>query len=335
MKKLLCVALGLVLAGQAAADVNVYSKRQEFLIKPMLDKFTQETGIKVNTTYMKKGLETKLQQEGKDTPADVILTVGVGALENLVKMDLVAPISSKAIDENIPANLRNEKWIGLTNRARVVYSSKERVGKLPADFDYLDLAKPEWKGKICTRKGDNGYNLALFASIIAHHGEAKAKEFLQGLKANLARKPQGNDRAQVKAIKEGVCDLAVGNSYYFGKMVFNEKEPVQKTWADAVFINFPGQKANGTHVNISGAALSKYSKNKEDAMKLIDFLTSEEAQQMYAKGNYEHPVKPGVEPSEFVKSWGEFKPDTINPAEYAPFIKTAAKLVDEVKYNEE
>ncbi|MDB1145281.1 MAG: extracellular solute-binding protein [Alcaligenaceae bacterium] len=342
----LVASLGLVACDQSTQEtstqdestaeapvVNVYSHRQEFLIKPMLDEFTKETGIKVNTVYLKKGLIEKLKTEGQDTPADLALTVDISKLQQLVDHDLVAPVSSPTIEANIPANLRSDKWIALTTRTRSVYSSKDRVGKLPEDFDYLNLADPKWKGKICTREGKHKYNLSLFASIIAHHGEAKAKEFLMGLKDNLARKPQGNDRKQVKAIKEGKCDLALGNSYYFGKMITNEKEPEQKEWADAVYINFPNQTSTGTHINVSGVALVKHSKHKAEAMKLIDFLTGEKAQKMYAEVNFEYPVKPGVERSDLVKSWGDFKADKINLTDYAKHYQTAAKLVDEVGFD--
>ncbi|PIE46416.1 MAG: ABC transporter substrate-binding protein [Gammaproteobacteria bacterium] len=215
-------------------------------------------------------------------------------------MGLLQPLSSKTIDENIPANLRGKDWIALTTRARAVYSSKKRVGRLPASFDYLDLAKPEWKGRICTRPGAHPYNLSLIASIIANHGKEAAKTWLEGLKANLARKPQGSDRAQVKAIKEGICDLSLGNSYYFGKMITNEKKPEQKDWANSVFINFPNQESTGTHINISGAGLAKYAPHKDEAMKLINFLTGDTAQKMYAEVNFEYPVKKGVRRSNVI-----------------------------------
>jgi iron(III) transport system substrate-binding protein len=188
-----------------------------------------------------------------------------------------------------------------------------------------------WKGKICTRSGKHAYNLALFASMIAHHGEADTEKWLEGVKANLARKPQGNDRAQVKAIKEGVCDLSLGNNYYFGKMINN---PDQKAWADAVTLTFPNQDNRGTHVNISGMALTKAAPNKENAIKLMEYLTETKAQTMYAEDNYEYPVKPGVAPSALVASWGSFKADELPLSEIANLRKTAAKLVDKVGFDQ-
>ncbi|PIE45155.1 MAG: iron ABC transporter substrate-binding protein [Gammaproteobacteria bacterium] len=332
-KKSLLATLGVAAATLSMADVNVYSYRQEFLVKPIFEQFTKETGIKVNSVYLKKGLAERIKREGKESPADVVLTVDISRLQELVNMDLVQAIKSETVEKNIPANLRGDKWVALTMRARAVYSSKDRVGKLPEDFDYLDLAKPEWKGKISTRSGKHPYNLSLIASMIAHHGKEKTKAWLEGVKANLARKPQGNDRQQVKAIKEGIADLSLGNSYYFGKMITNEKHPEQKEWAASVYINFPNQKTTGTHMNVSGVALAKYSPNKEEAMKFIDFLTGDSAQATYAEMNFEYPVKPGVKASKLVSSWGDFKKDDISVLDIAKHYDEAAKLVDEVKFD--
>ncbi|KMV30191.1 Fe(3+) ABC transporter substrate-binding protein [Photobacterium swingsii] len=336
MKKLLASAIFCALAAPqvatAAEEVNVYSYRQPFLVEPMFNEFTKETGIKVNVKFAKKGLSEKLQQEGEYSPADVILTTDISRLVELVNKDLVQPVDSKVIESNVPAQYRDndDEWFALTLRARNVYSSRDRVGRLPADFDYANLADPEWKGKICTRSGKHPYNVSLVSSMIAHHGEAEAKEWLEGVKANLARKPQGNDRAQVKAVKEGLCDIAIGNSYYLGKMVNDEK---QKSWAEAVYINFPGQKANGTHVNVSGMAMAKYAPNKESAQKLMEFLTADKAQQMYAEVNYEYPVKEGVKRSELVASWGDFDADKLSLEKVAEYHNAAIKLLDEVKFD--
>ena len=326
MKKLLASAILLGLAAPqvatAAEEVNVYSYRQPFLVEPMFNEFTKETGIKVNVKFAKKGLAEKLQQEGEYSPADMILTTDISRLA----------VDSKILEKNVPAQYRDseDEWFALTLRSRNVYSSRDRVGRLPADFDYADLAKPEWKGKICTRSGKHPYNVSLVSSMIANHGEAEAKEWLEGVKANLARKPQGNDRAQVKAVKEGLCDLAIGNSYYLGKMVNDEK---QKMWAEAVYINFPGQKAEGTHVNVSGMAMAKYAPNKNNAQKLMEFLTDDKAQQMYAEVNYEYPVKEGVKRSELVASWGDFRADDLSLEKVADYHSTAIKLLDEVKFD--
>lgn len=273
-----------------------------------------------------------MAQEGELSPADVILTTDISRLAELTNKNLVQPVDSKVIDANVPAQYRDaeDEWFALTLRARNVYSSRDRVGKLGADFDYADLAKPEWKGKICTRSGKHPYNVSLVSSMIAHHGEAEAKTWLEGVKSNLARKPQGNDRAQVKAIKEGLCDLALGNSYYLGKMV---NDPKQVSWAESVYINFPNQNTDGTHVNVSGMAMAKYAPNKDNALKLMEFLTGDVAQGMYAEVNYEYPVKPGVKRSELVASWGDFKADTLSLDEIADNHTKAIKLLDEVKFD--
>ncbi|MBY5947558.1 Fe(3+) ABC transporter substrate-binding protein [Photobacterium rosenbergii] len=336
MKKLLASAILVGLAAPQAAiaaeEVNVYSYRQPFLVEPMFKEFTAETGIKVNVKFAKEGLAEKLQQEGQYSPADVVLTTDISRLVELSDKELVQAVDSKVIDANVPAQFRDneDEWFALTLRTRNVYSSRDRVGRLPADFDYADLAKPEWKGKICTRSGKHPYNISLVSSMIAHYGEAETKEWLEGYKANLARKPQGNDRAQVKAVKEGLCDLAIGNSYYLGKMVNDDK---QKSWAEAVYINFPGQENNGTHVNVSGMAMAKYAPNQENALKLMEFLTGDKAQQMYAEVNYEYPVKEGVKRSELVASWGDFKADEVSLDKVAEYHSTAIKLLDEVKFD--
>lgn len=316
----------------AAEEVNVYSYRQPFLVEPMFNEFTKETGIKVNVKFAKKGLTEKLVQEGEYSPADVILTTDISRLVDLVNKEVVQPVQSDVISANIPAQYRDSdnEWFALTLRSRNVYSSRDRVGKLASEFNYADLAKPEYKGKICTRSGKHAYNISLVASMIAHKGEAETKSWLQGVKSNLARKPQGNDRAQVKAIKEGLCDVSLGNSYYLGKMINNKD---QKAWADSVYINFPNQKSSGTHVNVSGMAMAKFSPNKANAQKLMEFLTAEKAQQMYAEVNYEYPVKEGVKRSELVASWGDFKADELPLEKIAQNHSKAVKLLDEVKFD--
>ncbi|CDQ49423.1 iron(III) ABC transporter, periplasmic iron-compound-binding protein [Vibrio anguillarum] len=319
-------------SAMAAEEVNVYSYRQPFLIEPMFKEFTQQTGIKVNVKFAKEGIAEKLVQEGEYSPADVILTSEFSRLFELSEKGLVQAVDNKTIETNIPAQYRDsaDEWFALTIRTRSVYSSRDRVGKLGDDFNYADLAKPEFKGKICTRSGKHPYNVALVASMIAEQGEASTKVWLEGVKANLARKPQGNDRDQVKAIKEGLCDVSLGNSYYLGKMLADEK---QKSWAEAVYINFPGQNAQGTHVNVSGMAMAKYAPNKENAVKLMEFLTSDKAQHMYADVNFEYPVKAGVERSALVASWGDFKADPLPLEKIADNHAAAIKLLDEVKFD--
>ncbi|MDE0340808.1 MAG: Fe(3+) ABC transporter substrate-binding protein [Nitrospinae bacterium] len=322
--------------GKTAASteevVNLYSYRQPFLIKPMLTEFTKKTGIKTNVVFAKKGMLEKI----KATPgaADAVLTVDIGRLHDMDEAGLLQPVKSKVLEQNIPSSYRHPKghWFGLTTRGRVIYASKKRV-KPGAITRYEDLADPKWKGKICTRSGKHVYNVSLFASIVAHSGKAKAKKWLMGLKSNLVRKPQGNDRAQAKAIHSGECDLALANTYYMAKMATNKKKKVQQEWAKAVYIIFPNQKDRGTHVNISGAAVTKHAKNRGNAVRLIEFLSGEYAQKLYADQNYEYPLKKGVKTHPIVDSWGKFKADTINLAEVANKRATASKLVDQVDYN--
>ena len=333
MKKTLAVLIGLTVAAPALADdaVNIYSFRQPFLIQPILDDFTKQTGIETNVVFAKKGLIERVKREGKHSRADLVLTSNFSDLVQLDELNLTQTINSETVNENVPAKFRDNEgqWIALTKRVRNVYSSKDRVGQL-ADLSYEDLALPQYKGKLCTRSGKHPYNLGLVASMIAHHGEAQTKQWLEGVKANLARKPQGNDRAQVKAVKEGLCDLALGNSYYFGKMI---QDPAQKTWADAVNINFPNQGDRGSHINVSGVVMTKYAKNPENALKLIEFMTDNKAQNMYASVNMEYPVKPGVELSSLVASWGNFKEDSLPLDEISKYRPLALKLIDEVKFD--
>ncbi len=326
---LLAAALGSPAHGVEV--VNVYSYRQPFLIKPMFDAFTRQTGIHVNMVYAKKGLVERLKQEGVNSPADLIFTVDIGRLTDAVDAGVTQPADSAALKAHIPPQYRDpdDQWLGLTARARIIVASKDRVE--PGEItSYEDLADPRWKGRVCTRSAKNAYMVALTAAMIAHHGEAKAEEWLRGVKANLARKPQGNDRAQVKAIMEGVCDVAVINHYYMGKMMTNKD---QAAWAASVNMVFPNQKSYGTHMNVSGMALTKSAPNRENAIKLMVFLSDDLAQAMYAEQNYEYPVKQGVPWSGLLQSFGSYKADDLALAEIARHRKTASKLADKVGYD--
>jgi iron(III) transport system substrate-binding protein len=321
-------------ASKAQGEVNIYSYRQPFLIEPLLTAFTEETGTKTNVIYSGKGLVERMSAEGANSPADVLLTVDIGRLRGAVDAGVAQPVNSPVLESNIPAEFRGagNDWFGLTLRSRVVYASKERVDQ--DSISYEELADPKWRGRICIRDGQHPYNVALFASIVAHHGEEAAKEWLAGFKDNLARKPSGNDRAQVKAIYAGECDIGLGNTYYMGKMLTNDKEPEQKEWAKAVKILFPNAEERGSHVNVSGMVMAKHAPNPEQAKKLMEFLSSEKAQRIYAEINYEYPVKPGVPVSDLVASWGELNPDSLSLTEIAELRKRASELVDEVGFNE-
>lgn len=318
-----------------AEEVNIYSYRQPFLIQPLLKTFTEQTGIKTNVVFAKKGLLERLEHEGRNSPADILLTSDIGPLFDATEKGLFAPLSSDIVNTNVPAQYRDPegRWVGLTSRARLIYTSKDRV-KEGEITSYEELADPKWKGRICTRSGKHTYNLSLIGSMIAHHGEEKTEQWLSAVKENLAQKPQGNDRAQVKAIKEGVCDLALGNSYYFGHMLTNEKEPEQKAWAESVNLVFPNQADRGAHMNISGAGITKYAPNAASAQKLIEFLTQEASQKYYADVNFEFPVRPNTPRSALItKYMGEFKGDSINLQEVSAQRSAAAKLVDKVGFD--
>ena len=314
-----------------ASEVNIYSYRQPFLIEPLTSAFTDKTGIKVNIVYLRKGMIERMKAEGKRSPADVVLTVDISRLSALVDAGLTQQVVSQTLSTNVPEKYRDPAghWFGLTTRARIIYVSKERVrtGEIKS---YEDLADPKWRGKVCTRSGLNAYNLALTSAIIHHHGEDYAKKWLDGFKQNLARKPQGNDRAQVKAIWAGECDLSIGNTYYMGKML---KDPEQADWAKSVNIVFPTFEGGGTHVNVSGIGMAKFSPNKENALALMEFLSSGEAQEIYATANFEYPIAPGTKVDDLVKSWGSFNADTVNLMTIAKLRKKALKLTEIVDFD--
>jgi iron(III) transport system substrate-binding protein len=325
-----------LLASSAMADgvVNIYSYRQPELIKPLLDAFTADSGIKTNVLFLDKGLEEKIAEEGANSPADVILTVDIGRIQAAEDKGVTQPLVNEAVDKDIPSQYRDPEgnWFGVTTRARVVYASKERVTQ--DAITYEELADPKWKGKICTRSGQHVYTIGLIASMIAHHGPEKTEEWLKGVKSNLARKPDGGDREQAKAIFAGECDIALGNTYYVGQMQTSEKNPEQKDWAAAIKVLFPNANDRGTHVNISGMALAKNAPNKENAVKLMEFLASDKGQTLYGQQVFEYPVEPGIKPSDIVASWGTLKPDPLPLAEIAKNRKTASELVDKVAFDE-
>lgn len=323
-------ALGPAAAG-AGGEVNIYSYRQEFLMRPFLDRFTKETGIAVNVVYAKKGILQRLKQEGRNTPADVVLTAGFSRLRALQEAGLLQPVNSAKLNANVPARYRDPQgyWVALTLRSRVIVHATDRVAA-GAIRRYEDLADPKWKGRICVRTGSHAYNRALVASIIAASGEAAAEQWARGLVANFARKPQGNDRAQAKAVHEGVCDIAIMNTYYFGKMKFNKKNPEQRAWAAGLKIVFPNQDDRGAHVNASGAGVVKYAKHRDNAVRLLEFLSDSHAQALYASQNYEYPVKEGVGWSDEVKSWGTFKADDLALVRLFELGPAAQRLIDRV-----
>lgn len=326
--------VGLTPAVSAAEEVNIYSYRQPELIKPLLDAFTQETGIKTNVVFASKGLAERMKAEGENSPADLLMTVDIGRLQGAKDLGVTQPVDNDTINANIPENLRDPEghWFGLTTRARVIYASKDRVDQ--DSITYEELADEKWKGRICTRSGQHVYSIGLFASMVAHHGEEETEQWLTAVRDNLARKPTGNDRAQVKSIYAGECDISLGNTYYMGKMQTNEKDPEQKEWAESVRILFPNSDDRGTHVNISGMVLAKHAPNHDNALKLMEFLSSGEAQEIYAAKNFEYPVLETAEASERVKGWGDLNPDPISLDVIAKNRKIASELVDRVAFDD-
>jgi iron(III) transport system substrate-binding protein len=324
---------GLAGAALAQGEVNIYSYREPGLIDPLLKAFTEKTGIKANVVYASAGLNERLAAEGANSPADLLFTVDAGRLSEAKDAGLTQPVDDAALKGAIPAQFRDpaNHWFGLTMRSRIVYASRERV-KQDA-ITYEELADPKWKGKLCIRSGQHVYNTSLIATIIAHKGEAFAEKWLQGVKANLANKPAGGDREQARDIHSGKCDIALGNTYYMALMAKNEKNPEQKEWAKAIKPLFPNAGDRGSHVNISGMALAKHAPHKANALKLMDFLASDEAQKIYAMANNEYPVNPKVSPSEIVQSWGKLKPDALPLENIAKYRKKASELVDKVGFD--
>ena len=320
-------------AARAAGEVNIYSYREPSLIKPLLDAFTAKTGIKANVVFAQAGLDDRMQAEGANSPADVLLAVDIGRLADAKAKGISQPVDTAAIKASIEASYRDPEghWVGVSQRARVIYASKERVKQ--NQITYEELADPKWKGKICTRSGRHTYNIGLLASLIAHLGEAKAEAWVRGVKANLAKKPAGGDRDQAKAIFAGECDIAIGNTYYMAAMQTNTKSPEQQQWAASIKLLFPNGAGRGTHVNISGAVLAKYAPHKANGVALIEFLASDEGQKIYSGIVNEYPLKAGVAISERVASWGTLKADTLDFDKIATLRAKAADIMDKVGFD--
>lgn len=316
---------------QPAGQVNVYSYRQPFLVEPLFAAFTDKTGIEVKVIFAKKGLIERVKAEGTRSPADVILTVDIGRLH--AAREVAQAVASPLLKRDIPVHARgrDDKWFGLTWRARVAYASKTRVDAKALTF--TELADAKWRNRICLRSGQHPYNIALFAALLDHMGEADFRVWLAGLKANLVAKPSGNDRAQVRRVYGGACDVAIGNTYYMGKMQSNEKNPEQKDWAKSVNVIFPTMPRGGAHMNVSGMAMAKHAPNRANAKRLMEFLVSKDAQKIYAEVNYEYPIRDDVSASRLVKSWGAFTADDIALDRIADLRKRASELVDELDFN--
>ena len=333
MLRVICGALLMAVISNGAAlaeSLGIYTHRQPFLLEPILEAYTKKTGVEFQTVYAPKGLAARLKAEGERTDADLVLTVDISRIKELADTGLLAPLASDILNKHVPSYLRdaNDRWTALSLRARIIAVSKERVGK-QAITTIEDLASPKWQGRVCSRKGSHVYNRAVLASLIAHNGEEAAKNWTLGLVDNLARRPQGNDRAQAKAIYSGQCDVALMNTYYYGKMKFAKDKPEQQKWADSIEIAFFNQDGRGQHVNISAAGITQGSKRKELARAFLEWVTSEEAQQIYTKVNFEYPVNPNAQLSEEVASWGTFKMDMLPMNVIADNSPQAQRIINE------
>jgi iron(III) transport system substrate-binding protein len=313
----------------ASGEVNLYSSRHYDADQQLYDNFTKETGIKINLIEGKaEELVERIKTEGVNSPADVLITVDVGNLWRAEQEGILQPISSQVLEAKIPANLRDSKgqWFALTKRARVIIYNRDKVK--PEELStYADLANPKWKGRICMRSSSNIYNQSLVASKIEELGVQKAEEWLKGLVANFARPPEGNDVGNVKAVASGECDLSLVNTYYIARMKQSD-DAAEKEAAEKVGVFFPDQTAGGTHVNISGAGVLKTAPNKDNAVKFLEYLTTPEAQKIFANNNNEYPAVTGAETNEIVKGFGTFKESPLKVEVYGEKNPDAVKLMD-------
>ena len=329
------VGLASLSSAAVAADVNLYTTREPKLIQPLLDEFTKDTGIKVNTVFVKDGLIERVKAAGEKSPADVLMTVDIGNLLDLVEAGITQPVQSSTLNEVIPANLRgaDNQWYTLSLRDRVAYVAKDLDVNA---ITYEAFADPKWKGKVCIRSGQHPYNTALIAAMIAHDGPEAAEAWLRNVKNNLARKAAGGDRDVARDILGGICDIGIANAYYVGRMKNSEPGTDARKWGDAIKVvrpTFANEKSKGTHVNISGASVAKHAPNKDNAVKLLEYLVSDKAQNLYANANYEYPVRKGVKLDPVVASFGELVVDPLPLTEIAKHRKLASELVDKVGFN--
>lgn len=328
---LIALASSLLATPVLAQSVNLYTTREPGLLNPVVEAFTKDTGIKVNTVFLKDGLEERIKAEGNNSPADVMIMVDAAQLISAANAGITQPIKSEAVNKIVPAQLRDpqDNWVTLTKRARIAIVSKDRVQQ--DAISYEDLADPKWKGKFCIRAGQHPYNNALFGAYLARNGAEKTETWLKGLKANTARKPGGGDREVARDIQSGLCDIAVINTYYIGLMSAAQNE--QKGWFEAIKPLKTSFANGGTHVNISGAAIAKHAPNRDNAVKLVEYMLGEKAQTIYADGNFEFPVNPDVKESAAVKLLGKINVDATALTEIGKNRKAAADLVDKVGFD--
>ncbi len=329
MRLLITACLLICSLSSLADEVNLYSARKEALIKPLLDRFTAQTGIDVNlVTGSADALLKRLESEGRNSPADIFITVDVGRLYRAKQADVFQALNVESLLKEVPERYRDPEgfWYGLSLRSRVIVYSKERV-KPEQLSTYLDLADPKWKRKLCIRSSDNIYNQSLVAAMISHYGEEQTEAWARGLVKNFARPPKGGDRDQIKAIASGQCDLALVNTYYLGAML-DSKDAAQQAAANKVALFWPDQAANGAHINVSGAGVIASAPHRDNAVRLLEFLVTDESQHWYAETNVEFPVREDIKVSERIASWGKFKADALPLAELGSNNAAAVRLMD-------
>jgi iron(III) transport system substrate-binding protein len=338
LSRMLTCAVVLILAVSTARpavaqELNLYTTREPGLMKHLIDGFTKASGITVNSIFVKDGLAERVSAEGTKSPADVLMTVDIGNLIDLVEKGLAQPVQSSVLEAAIPANLRGKdnQWFTLSTRARVLYAAKDL--KLTS-FTYEELADPKWQGRVCIRAGQHPYNTAMIAAFLAKHGEARTEAWLRGIKANLARKATGGDRDVARDIVGGICDIGIGNSYYVGLMRSGSGGAEQKKWGDGIDVVLPTFAGGGTLANISGAAIARHAPNRAAAQRFLEYLVSDEGQKIYAEMNYEHPVKAGAPIHPIMAALGPLKVDPLPLTEVARLRATASKLVDKVGFDQ-
>lgn len=320
-------AVSLVSTAHAAGEVNVYSARKEVLIRPLLDRFTEQTGIEVNLLSASAGaLLSRLENEGRNTPADLLITVDAGNLHRAREAGVLQPVNTSALTDRIPTSYRDPEgyWYGLSLRARVIFRAEDRVSEGAVET-YADLADPKWNDRLCIRSSSNIYNQSLVASLIAHNGVEWTEQWAEGVVDNMAREPEGGDRDQIRAVAAGECDIAVANTYYYGRML---KDEDARPIAEQVAIVWPNQETTGAHVNVSGAGVTRHAPNRENAIRLMEFLTTVESQKWYAEVNNEYPVREDVEASPVLRAWGEFRKDDLNLRQLGVHNAEAVRLMD-------
>lgn len=318
---------------QDAGEVNLYSSRHYDTDLALYEDFTEQTGIKVNLIEADAdALIERIQSEGEFSPADLLITVDAGRLWRAEEAGVLAPVASAVLTERLPAHLRHPEglWFGLSTRARVIVYNKE-AGEPEGLETYADLADPKFKGQVCIRSSSNIYNISLLSSMIAHRGEKAAEDWAKGVVNNFARQPQGNDSAQIEDVAAGACRIAVVNSYYLAKFAGGDEE--QRAVFDKLGVIFPDQSGRGTHINVSGAGVLKTAPNRANAIRFLEYLTSESAQRYFADGNNEYPAVTGLKANSAVEQLGEFKPDTLNASEIGKNQKLAVQVFDRVGWN--